>query len=204
MPRGVRRTEREVMKVKEFIEKTFIAVKHDGVQRGLIGEIIRRFEQRGLRLAAIKMVQADEKLAAKHYPMTDEWVKNTAAVTRKAWAAKGVELKESDEEICKKINSWLKDYITEGPIVAMVWEGAHAIEIGRKIVGTASAKNSPPGTIRGDFTTDSYEIADRLQRPVRNLVHASGTKAEAENEVSLWFGKDEIFDYERPDWKIIH
>jgi len=190
--------------MKEFIEKTFIAVKHDGVQRGLIGEIIKRFEQRGLRLASIKMVQADETLASKHYPMSDEWVRNTAAVTRKSWAAKGVELKESDKEICSKINTWLKGYLAEGPIVAMVWEGPHAIEIGRKIVGTASAKNAPPGTIRGDFTVDSYEIADKLQRPVRNLVHASGTKAEAENEVNLWFKKDEIFDYERPDWKIMH
>jgi nucleoside-diphosphate kinase len=190
--------------MKELLERTFVAVKHDGVQRGLIGEIIKRFEQRGLRLAGIKMVHADRELAAKHYPMTDEWVKNTAAVTRKAWAAKGVELKESDEQICKRINSWLMGYLTEGPVVAMVWEGPHAIEIVRKIVGTASAKNSPPGTIRGDFSTDSYEIADKLQRPVKNLVHASGTKAEAENEVNLWFKKDEIFDYDLHEWRIMH
>ena len=190
--------------MKEFIERTFIAVKHDGVQRSLVGEIIKRFEQRGLKLAGIKMVQADKELAAKHYPLTDVWIKNTATVTRKAWKAKGIELKESDEEICKKINAWLKDYITEGPVVAMVWEGPHAIEIGRKIVGTASAKNSPPGTIRGDFTTDSYEIADKKQRPVRNLVHASGTTAEAENEVALWFKEGETFDYDLPQWKIMH
>jgi len=79
--------------MKEFVEKTFIAVKHDGVQRGLIGEIIKRFEQRGLRIAAIKMVQADKELASKHYPMSDEWVSNTASVTRNAWKAKGIELK---------------------------------------------------------------------------------------------------------------
>jgi nucleoside-diphosphate kinase len=190
--------------MKDLIEKTFVAVKHDGVQRGLVGEIIKRFEQRGMRLAAIKMVHANHELASKHYPMTDEWVKNTASVTRKAWAAKGVEIKESDREICQKINGWLKDYLTEGPIVAMVWEGPHAIEMVRKLVGTASAKNSPPGTIRGDFSSDSYEIADKKQRPVRNLVHASGTKAEAENEVSLWFKKEEIFDYDLHEWKIMH
>ncbi|NQU78928.1 nucleoside-diphosphate kinase [Candidatus Woesearchaeota archaeon] len=190
--------------MKEFVEKTFIAVKHDGVQRGLIGEIIKRFEQRGLRIAAIKMVQADKELASKHYPMSDEWVSNTASVTRNAWKAKGIELKENDEEICTKINAWLKDYITEGPVVAMVWEGPHAIEIGRKLVGTASAKNAPPGTIRGDFTTDSYELADKKQRPVRNLIHASGTKAEAENEVNLWFKENELFDYDIARWNIMH
>jgi len=86
----------------------------------------------------------------------------------------------------------------------MVWEGPHAIEIGRKLVGTASAKNAPPGTIRGDFTTDSYELADKKQRPVRNLIHASGTKAEAENEVNLWFKENELFDYDIARWNIMH
>lgn len=190
--------------MKELLEKTFIAVKHDGVQRGLIGEVIKRFEQRGLRLCAIKMVQADVEMARKHYPLTEEWIKNTASVTRKAWAAKGIELKESDEEITSKINSWLLKYLIEGPIVAMVWEGIHAIEIGRKIVGTASAKNSPPGTIRGDYTIDSYELADVKQRPVRNIVHASGTKAEAEREVHLWFKPEEIHEWSRKDWEIMH
>lgn len=190
--------------MKELLEKTFIAIKHDGIQRGLIGEIIKRFEQRGLRLCALKMIQADENLAKKHYPMTETWVKNTASVTRKAWAEKGIEINETDEEICSRINSWLKDYLMEGPVVAMVWEGIHAIEIGRKLVGTASAKNAPVGTIRGDFTIDSYEIADKKQRPVRNIVHASGNKEEASNEVSLWFTPEEIHDWKKKDWEIMH
>ncbi|MFH1511358.1 MAG: nucleoside-diphosphate kinase [Candidatus Woesearchaeota archaeon] len=190
--------------MQRLLEKTFIAVKHDGVQRSLIGEIIKRFEQRGLKLVAIKMVLPSQDLAAKHYPMTEEWVKNTAATTRKAWEEKGVRIDESDKQICTRINSWLKDYITEGPVVAMVWEGIHAIEVGRKIVGTASAKNAAPGTIRGDFTIDSYELADLKKRPVRNIVHASGTKAEAENEISLWFSKKEIFDYHKKEWDIMH
>lgn len=190
--------------MERLLEKTFIAVKHDGVQRGLVGEIVKRFEQRGLKLVAIKMVLPDKEMAAKHYPMTEEWVKNTAATTRKAWEAKGVKIDESDEEICQRINSWLKDYLAEGPVVAMAWEGIHAIEVGRKIVGTASAKNAPPGTIRGDFSTDSYELADLKKRPVRNIVHASGTRAEADNEINLWFSKKEIFDYHRKDWDIIH
>lgn len=190
--------------MKELLEKTFIAVKHDGVQRGLVGEIIRRFEQRGLRLCAIKMVQADEDIAKKHYPLTEEWVKNTAAVTRKAWEAKGIKLEESDEDICSRINSWLIGYLTEGPIVAMVWEGIHAIEVCRKLVGTASAKNADTGSIRGDFSIDSYELADKKQRCVRNIVHASGTPAEAENEINLWFTPEEIHDWTKKDWEIMH
>lgn len=190
--------------VQDLMERTFIAVKHDGVVRGLVGEIVKRFEQRGLRLCAVKMIKPDNELAKKHYPLTAEWVKNTAAVTRKAWEAKGIKIDETDEQVSGRINSWLTGYLTEGPVVAMVWEGIHAIEICRKIVGTASAKNSPVGTIRGDFTIDSYEIADKRKRPVRNIVHASGTRAEAENEVKLWFREDEIFDYDFPQWKMMH
>ncbi len=190
--------------IKELLETTFVAVKHDGVQRGLIGEIIKRFEQRGLRLCAIKMVQADENMAKKHYPMTKDWITNLAKNTRESWKQKGIVLKEKDEEIAGRINTWLRNYLTEGPIVAMVWEGVHAVEIGRKIVGTASAKNAPPGTIRGDYSIDSYELADKLQRPVRNIVHASGSNAEADNEIKLWFSAKEIHEWKRKDWDIIH
>lgn len=190
--------------MKDLIEKTFVAIKHDGVQRGLVGEIIKRFEQRGLKLGAIKMLQADEELATKHYPVTEEWTKNLASNTRKAFAKKGIEIDETDEEIAQRVNSWLKEYITEGPVVAMVWEGAHAIEVVRKLVGTASAKESQPGTIRGDFSVDSYEIADKLGRPVRNLVHASGNKQEADNEIAIWFKPEEIHDWKRKDWEVMH
>jgi len=187
-----------------MIERTFVAVKHDGIQRGLVGEIIKRFEQRGLKLAAIKMVQVDKDFAEKHYPLTEEWIKNTAAVTRKAYEKRGIKLKESDREICERINKWLKDYLTEGPVVAMVWEGYHAIEMCRKIVGTAESRSAPPGTIRGDYSVDSYELADQKKRPVRNLVHASGNAQEAEHEITLWFRPEEIHDYTRKDWEVMH
>jgi len=190
--------------MEEFLEKTFIAVKHDGVQRGLVGEIIKRFEQRGLRLCAIKMILPDEELAKKHYPLTEEWIKNNAANTRKAWAKKGITLEKTDEELASQVNSWLKDYLMEGPVVAMVWEGLHAINIGRKLVGPANTKEAPPGTIRGDFTVDSYEIADKKQRPVRNIIHASGNPTEAENEISLWFKPEEIHDWTKKEWNIMH
>ena len=189
---------------KDLIERTFVAVKHDGVQRGLVGEIIKRFEQRGLKIAALKMVHVDKKFAGRHYPITDAWVKNLADNTRKAYAKRGITLKETDRQISERINNWLKDYLTEGPVVAMVWEGYHAIEMCRKIIGAAEARSATPGTIRGDYSVDSYDLADVKKRPVRNLVHASGNVQEAENEIGLWFGKEEIHDYVRKDWEVIH
>ena len=187
-----------------MIERTVVLVKHDGVQRGLIGEVIGRFEQRGFKLAGLKMLLPTEEMAEKQYRLTPEWIKKLADNTRKSYEAKGVKLKESDEALAKKVQAWLKGYLTEGPIVAMVFEGYHAIEVGRKIVGPAEARSAPVGTIRGDFSADSYELADVKQRPVRNVVHASGNKDEAENEIRIYFRKDELYDYEPHEWRVMH
>ena len=187
-----------------MIERTFVAIKHDGVQRALVGEIIKRFEQRGLKIAALKMVWVDREFAAQHYQMTDEWIETLAAKTKEVYKKKGIELKETDKEIASRVHNWLKDYLTEGPVVAMVLEGYHAIEMVRKIVGHTEARQAAPGTIRGDFSTESYQIADDKRRPIRNIIHASGNKEEAKHEIGLWFSVDEIHDYQRKDWEVIH
>ncbi len=189
---------------KELIEKTFIAIKHDGVQRGLVGEIIKRFEQRGLKLIAMKMVLPTEAMADKHYVLTPAFITKLGENTRKAAAEKGVKLKETNEEIATRVKNWNIKYLTEGPVVAMIWEGFHAIEIGRKIVGPAESRGAPIGTIRGDFSVESYDLADKLQRPLRNLIHASGNKEEAANEIKLWFKADEIFSWTNHQWKVMH
>jgi nucleoside-diphosphate kinase len=190
--------------VKDLIEQTFIAVKHDGVQRGLVGEIIKRFEQRGLKLVAMKMVFPTEAIADKHYVLTPAFIEKLGENTRKAAASRGAEVKETNEEIATRVKNWNMKYLTEGPVVAMIWEGFHAIEVGRKIVGPAESKGAPIGTIRGDFSTESYGMADKLGRPLRNLVHASGNKEEADNEVALWFKPEEIFGWETNRWKVMH
>ncbi|MBW2970562.1 nucleoside-diphosphate kinase [Candidatus Woesearchaeota archaeon] len=187
-----------------MIEKTCILVKHDGIQRGLTGEIIKRFEQRGLRIAGIKMVHPTREIAKKQYQLTPAWIEKLGENTRKAAAEKGIELKESNKEIAERVQGWLVDYLCEGPIIAVVLEGHHAIEIGRKIVGHAEARQAQIGTIRGDFSTESYELADQLERPIRNIVHASGNKEEAANEVKLWFSEKELHDYDLHEWKIMH
>ncbi len=187
-----------------MIERTVILVKHDGVQRGLVGEIIRRFEQKGLKLAAIKILQATKEQAEKQYKLTPAWIKKLGENTRRTYEERGTPTKESNEQIAKKVQGWLKSYLTEGPIVAVIFEGYHAIEIGRKLVGHAEPRQALPGTIRGDFSVDSYELADSKKRPTKSIVHASGNKEEAENEIRLYFKKSEIFDYTKEDWRIIH
>jgi nucleoside-diphosphate kinase len=187
-----------------MIERTLILVKHDGVQRGLVGEIIKRFEQRGLKIAGLKMVMPSEDLADKHYRMTPEWIEKLAKNTRAAADAKGKKMTETDYQIAERVKKWNMKYLTEGPVVAIVWEGYHAIEIGRKLVGHAEARQAAIGTIRGDYTVESYEMADNLERPLRNLVHASGNKEEADTEVRLWFSESEIHDWKRKDWEVMH
>ncbi len=181
------------------IEQTFVMIKPDGLQMGVVGEIIKRLEQRGLRLVAIKMMMGDDKLLDKHYRLTDEWVTSLAAKTRAAFKSK-----ETDRQIAERVQNWLKDYIKEGPVVPMVWEGYHAIEIVRKIVGHTEPRQALPGTIRGDFTLESYAMADDKGRPLRNLVHASGNEDEAENEVKLWFKPSELHSYELERWRVMH
>ena len=190
--------------VKDLIERTFIAVKHDGVQRGLVGEIIKRFEQRGLKLVAMKMVFPTEAIADKHYVLTPAFIEKLGENTRKAAASRGAEVKETNEEIATRVKNWNMKYLTEGPVVAMIWEGFHAIEVGRKIVGPAESKGAPIGTIRGDFSTESYDMADKLGRPLRNLVHASGDREEADNEVNLWFKDEELFGWDKTRWQVMH
>ncbi len=178
-------------------ERTLILVKHDGVLKGLVGEIIKRFESIGLNVVGMKMIWADEGLADKHYLTTPEWIKTLADKTRKAFKERGIELKDTDEQLAGRVKDWNKKFLKEGPVVAIVFEGPHAVELGRKLVGHTEPRQALPGTIRGDYSFDSYQLGDKEQRPIRNLVHASGTQEEAEREIALWFKKNEIYEYKK-------
>ncbi len=188
--------------MKRTWERTLVLIKPDGVQRGLVGEIIKRFEQRGLKISALKMVEGGEEQIGKHYAEDIGWLKSVGKKTRKSFAEKGIEMEEADESIGRRIRAWLMNYVSSGPVVAMVVEGNHAIEVVRKITGATEPRTAPAGTIRGDFSIDSYMLGDNLKRPVKNLIHASGNKKEAENEIHVWFSEDEIYDYERADEKV--
>jgi nucleoside-diphosphate kinase len=186
------------------MERTLILIKHDGVQRGLVGEIIKRFEQKGLKITGMKMTQATEEIAKKHYIITPEWAKKVGENKRKEAEKKGIKLEETNEEIAKRIQQWNAEYLQEGPIVAIVFEGYHAIEIGRKLIGDTQARKAEIGTIRGDYSVDSYEIAEEKKRSVRNIIHGSENKEQAEREIKLWFTEKELFEYKRKDWEIMH
>lgn len=186
------------------MERTLILVKHDGVQRGLVGEIIKRFEQKGLKITGMKMIQATKDTADKHYAITPEWTKKLGENTRKSAEKNGKKVTETDEEIAKRIHSQNSEYLTEGPVIAIVFEGHHAIEIGRKLIGSTEARKADIGTIRGDFTVDSYDLANKKKRSVRNLIHASEDEKQADREVKLWFAKKELHEYTKKEWEIMY
>lgn len=145
-----------------MIERTLVVLKPDTIQRKVTGEIITRFERAGLKITAMKMLKVDEKFAATHYEDLG---------------------KRKGPEVLKRTTG----YLTEGPVIAIVLEGVSAVEVVRKIAGGTEPKTAPPGTIRGDYAHVSYEYADTMDMSVKNLLHASGTKTEAENEIKLWF-----------------
>jgi len=177
-------------------ERTLVIIKPDGVQRSLIGEVIRRYESSGLKLVAMKMVIPTAELVKKHYTVDPEWPMKTGTKTIESYKKKGkIPPSEDPIKVANVIFGNLMKYITSGPVVAMVWQGMNAIGIVRKITGGTEPLTSDMGTIRGDLTTDSYEMADTDGRAVRNLIHASGSAEEAEKEIPVWFTPQELLDY---------
>jgi len=177
-------------------ERTLVIIKPDGVQRTLIGEIIKRLERPGLKLVAMKMCIPTADHVEKHYTLDPEWRRITGEKRVKAAKEKGEKLATEDPlEITAKILEVLIKYMTSGPVVAMVWQGAHSTELVRKIVGGTEPRSSDVGTIRGDYVLDSYVMADTDGRAVRNLIHASGTAKDSEAEIKHWFKADELMDY---------
>jgi nucleoside-diphosphate kinase len=191
------------------MQKTVIILKHDSVARGLCGELIRRFERAGLKLVAFKFVQAEKEIGVKHYPSEEEWFRKVGERTLIEYEEKNLdpvkEIGTADSvEIGKLVKKWNVDYLTEGPVLAMVWEGYDAIKMARKIIGSTNPAVATPGTIRGDYSVDNVELANALKRPFRNLIHASGNEAEAANELDLWFEASEVCsDYVRADQDIM-
>lgn len=168
-----------------MIEQTFIFIKPDGVERSLVGDIIKRFEAGKLKIKALEMVWADDNTLSLHYPLSDRnYVLTLGHVDISGKSDQELEdLYQKNSQIIKK----LQDYIQSGPIVKMVLEGEGAVEVVRDIVGKTNPAQADKGTIRGDLGDDSFEQADKEERSVRNLVHASGTNEEAEKEIKLWF-----------------
>lgn len=179
--------------MKEFLERTLVLIKPDGVKRSLSGEIISKFEKTGLKIVGLKMIWATKEFAKKHYP--EDLIPRLGEHTIKDYTEMGVKFTESKEVLGKGAWENLLEYITEGPIVAMVLEGVHAVEVVRKITGSTSPHKAAPGTIRGDYTHISMGYATIRKFGGRNIIHASGTKDEARAEIKLWFKDNELHSY---------
>lgn len=185
-------------------ERTLVLLKPDAVQRGLMGEILTRFERKGLKISAMKMVWPTVDQATKHYWWSDEEKTKTGNRTLEIYKAKGITLDKTPIELAEKVQEKLVRFLTAGPVIAMVIESAHAIEHVRKLVGHGSPLSADVGTIRADFTIDSYIVADEVDRAARNLVHASSSVDEAERELKVWFTEEEIFDYDLAIEKVLY
>lgn len=178
-------------------EQTLILAKPDAVQRGLVGEIINRFERAGFDLVGVKRTLATADHVKKHYLPTKEQLEGMGNKTIESLKAAGYDVKkfmgsENPMVIGKIINNWNVDLLTSGPVVAMVFEGFGAVAKGRKIVGATMPGAAELGTIRGDFSSDAPALANGEKRAVRNLVHASGSVDEAKREIKHWFLPKEI------------
>lgn len=154
-----------------MIQRTLVLLKPDAIQRGLVGRILERFENAGLKIVAMKMVWVDENLASKHYQDLG---------------------KRRGEEVKKRMIEFLTK---NAPVIAIVFEGVEAVEVVRKIVGGTEPKTALPGTIRGDFAHLSLVYSNSKNKAAPNLIHASGSLEEAKREIDLWFKQEEIHSY---------
>lgn len=165
----------------EKIERTLVLFKPDTVQRGLVGEILSRFERVGLKIVGTKMIAPDKDHYYAHYESIGQMI------TRRGQQAFDVTL----------------EMMVQGPVIAMVFEGVEAVSLVRKLVGGTEPKTALPGTIRGDFSHMSFEYADGKKKGIPNLIHASGDPGEAEKEIGHWFSDGEIYSYERANEKFV-
>lgn len=184
-------------------ERTYVMIKPDGVKKGLIGEIIRRFEQRDLKIVALEMFQPTREQIDNHYPKEEAWIRRIGGKTLSTYEKYNIDpmkqLGTTDElEIGKQVRNWLVEYMISAPLVRMVVEGVHAVDMVRKIVGPTMPYLAEMGTIRGDYSADSPAVANMEKRSVMNLIHASETPEEAQHEIEHWFGgREVIFEYQR-------
>lgn len=189
-------------------QKALIIIKPDGVQRGLIGKIIKRLEIVGLTIIGLKFEWADKEKIITHYPDTDKWYEKVGQRTLTNYAKKGLNAQkllgtDNALEIGKMVKKWLIEYLQESPVLLMVVEGYECIEIVRKLSGNTTPLFAAPGTIRGDFSHDNIDLANSSARPLRNIIHASDTVEDGVKEISVWFKKDELFSQERADESIL-
>jgi len=187
-----------------MIERTLAIVKPDGVQRGLVGEILGRFERAGLKIVGMKMVWVDKELVAKHYRDDPVYLESVGQRALDGARERGEQVKETALEIGTRVRERNVRHITTGPVVAIVLAGNTAVQTVRNMVGGTNPLTADMGTIRGDLTIDDFTQSDREKRSVRNLIHAAENGEEAAREITLWFTEAELHDYQTVMDKVLH
>ena len=186
-------------------ERSLVIIKPDGVQRSLVGEIIKRFERAGLKMVSMKFQVPNIEDIRTHYTLDPNWLTMVGTKAIEGYKKKGLTPPTEDpEEVGNAVRKRLESYMTSGPGVFMVWQGAHVVSIIRKLIGGTEPFSSDVGTIRGDYVLDSYQMADTDDRAIRNLMHASGSVEEAELEINHWFIKEELVDYRLVQEQILY
>lgn len=188
--------------MSNLVQRTVVLIKPDGVERGVVGEVLARFERIGLKIVAMKMVWVDSEYAGKHYADVEEYHKAVGVKTLENYQKYGMDANENlgttdPVEIGRLVRRWNMDYLSSGPVVAILFEGVNAVEIVRKMIGHTFPHVALPGTIRGDYAMESSYEANLKKRSARNLMHASGNVDEAKFEEKLWFHNKEIYSYKR-------
>lgn len=176
-------------------EYTLVLLKPDAVKRQIVGELLTRFERKGLKLIAAKLILPTEDLAGQHYTDSEEWLKDSGERTYNSYVEKDIEPPMSARDLALNTRRKLMHGLTAGPVLAIVLQGAHVIEIVRKMRGSTSPQAADVGTIGFDYSVDSYELADAGDWPIRNVIHASDSVESADREIAIWFKPEEVLDY---------
>lgn len=180
-------------------EKTLVILKPDAVARGIIGDIISRIERVGLKIVAMKMLSASKEQLEEHYKKDDEWlIKKGKTIIKNKGYPEDYDPKKAGKEIVDGLISDMMLY----PVIAMVVEGHNAVKVIKKLVGPTNIEEAQPGTIRGDYSHDTYPLANISDRPIITIVHCTDDPAESEREISIWFEPEEMHEYDRAETRL--
>ncbi|MCW8965942.1 MAG: nucleoside-diphosphate kinase [Candidatus Pacearchaeota archaeon] len=177
-------------------ERALILFKPDAVQRGIVGEILSRFEKVGLKIIALKMLDAKEEQLAEHYYKDDEWLmKKGEGIKKNKGYPEDYDAKTAGQEI---VDGLMRD-MKISPIIAMVLEGYNAIHTVRRLAGPTNINEAMPGTIRGDYAHDTFDLANVSNRPIITVIHATDDAKDSQKEINIWFNPSEVHSYDKPD-----
>ncbi len=180
-------------------EQTLVLIKPDAVLRGIVGEIIQRFEKVGMKIVAIKMLQAPREALEKHYFKDEKWLKEKGELYKKKLS---LPAKTDPITLGKNLVEGLIEDMQFSPIIAIILEGHNAVHTIKRLTGPTNIDDALPGTIRGDYSHDTFQLANKSNRPNLTIIHATDDPKESQKEIDFWFSPDEIHKYTKPEEQV--